>query len=322
MAKKVMIIGKREPNDYMGAKTQHIFNALTAHGVNTIVHDVNSGGDPPPGVNACIYLGWILLLNEGWARFLKTIHTRKYLYTDNFWWYDECRMKFMRAPGFDLEEMFDSVAFATTENSRWWPKGKFDFWGVCIDEDLAMPRQPQNYIWVDEIWPENWSSGIYTARHVLDIAIPEVKKRFGVGIMSQKTEAPWVDEKVADLIDNGEMLSVVAGAKAFITTHEEALGLMQFEALVCGVPVVTNPIFSKSEVFEAGDDAVFHWSWPKRKDATDADEIYADPAQAAEQMVEAIGHALMANRAEIRQTAVSIYGKKVWFGRTPFSDFA
>jgi glycosyltransferase involved in cell wall biosynthesis len=324
-AKRIMLIGKSSVKDYVGARTQYLFNALTEAGLNVIVYDIDSSEDIPPNISVSIFLQWLQLFDEGWARFLKTISGRKILYTENWWWYDEMRAKFLRDNNLDLEDIFNSVAFSTNENNRWWPRGRCDFWGVCVDEDMAFPKKTGDYIYVDEIWPKEWSEGIYTASEVLNQAIPIIKDKYGLKVISQASKngseagpisprAEWVDEWIEPYSDINDMLGVLGGAKAYFTSHEETLGLIQFEAMMCGVPIITSPTFSKNEVYEGGEGlAIFSWDWEKKKDDDGNEVVVKNVAKAAEEMIVAFENSLKeTNREEIRKQAVARFGKKAF----------
>lgn len=322
---KVLIIGKPYTTDYTGSKTLYIWNALSDHQIDVSLFDITSGNDTPPGCTHAIYVDWIHLIDEGWANLVKHLNVqRKILYTDNWHWYEQCRNDFMTELRFDLEQIFTTVALASSENVRWWPPVKFDHWGVVVDEDMATYRRTsEDYIYVDEVWPEQWSNGEFTAKHVFDIAIPQIKKEFGVSIVSQKTDAEWVDHLIEPNQELPFMLDALAKSKCFIVSHEEALGLMQFEAQVCGIPVVTNPSFSKKEVYETGEGCTFNWTWGKKEIESENEdgqkviehEVDTDPEKAAEKMVQAVKFALRADRTHIRQCAIERYGKKAWFER-------
>lgn len=85
---------------------------------------------------------------------------------------------------------------------------------------------------------------------------------------------------------------------------------------MCGVPIVTNPAFSKNEVYECGE-AVFSWEWEKKKDEEDNEKVVKNVSKAAEQMIAAFDKAMAeANREEIRRSAVARFGKKAFVERT------
>lgn len=324
MAARVLLLGKKDTRDYVGAKTHYLHNAITNAGVNVVVYDMDSSDDVPPNISTSIYLSWIHLIDEGWFDFLKTVSGKRVLYTDNWHWYDECRGKFLK-DDLDLESIFHSTAFATAENQRWWPRGRTDFWGVCIDEDVVTPRAEGDYIWVDEVWPEDWAKGIYTAKEVLDIVVPRIKEKYNLKVMSQKTDYPWVDELVPGDSDIQDMHNAISGAKVFLTSHQESLGLMQFEAAVAGVPVVTNSIFSQNELYQIGEgEGVFSWNWPIDKAVEEG--TYASPVKdveyGAKMMFEAFEKAIHGKRDAIRSKAIARYGKEAWINRTGLGQLA
>lgn len=332
--KRIMLVGKANVKDYVGARTQYVFNALTEAGLNVLVYDMDSSEDVPPNISASIYLNWLQLFDEGWVRFMKSVSGRKILYTENWWWYDEKRAEFLREKQIDLEEVFNSVAFSTNENNLWWPRSRFDFWGVCVDEDMAFPRRVGDYIYVDEIWPKEWADGIYTAREVLDRVIPKIKSKYGLTVVSQtrnntnnknpvSPRAEWVDEWIEPYTSLNDVLGTISGAKVFFTSHEETLGLMQFEALMCGVPVVTCRTFSKNEVYEAGEgQGVFSWEWKSEKEELSGEErIVKDVEAAAEKMTEAFEKAIEADRDAIRKKAIPRFGKRAFVERTGLVEF-
>jgi glycosyltransferase involved in cell wall biosynthesis len=312
---KTLLIGKKECVDYAGAKTIYLYNALTGAGKDVEVYDVSTSTDVPRGVGASIYLPWTESIDQNWHRFLKTMPGRRILYTDNWHWYDHVSGKMVDDHDLRLDELFHVVGLATTENIRWWPKSKFEWWGVVVDEDMALPRADQGYVWVDEMWPSSWCPGRYSANEVLDIAMPLIKERFGVSVLSQacsdeKSPSPeWVDEWVPRNSQLETMLAAIAGSRAFLTSHHECLGLMQFEAMVSGVPVVTNPKFSKQEVFAAGESAQA-WCWDDRPD-----EEPPDVSAAVGQMVEAFDRACALDRSSVRETAIGRFGKKAFLDR-------
>jgi glycosyltransferase involved in cell wall biosynthesis len=329
-----MLIGKSNVKDYVGARTQYLFNALTEAGLNVIVYDIDSSADVPANLGASIFLNWIQDFDDGWNKFLKSISGRKILYTENWHWYDDLRAKFLRGENTDIEGAFNSVAFSTNENSRWWPRGRCDFWGVCVDENMAFPKKADDYIYVDEVWPREWSDGIYTAAEVLDQAIPIIKDKYGLKAISQASKdgsekgpvsprSEWVDEWIDPCSDLDDMLGLLGGSRAYITSHEESLGLMQFEAMMCGVPVVTNRVFSKNEVYEGGEGlSVFSWEWDKKKNGDDNEEIVKNIDEASKKLIAAFERSQKAevDRDVIRKQAIGRFGKKAFVSRTNLTN--
>lgn len=313
---KILLIGKKTPRDYAGSKTLYAFNALTEAGLNAEVYDIHGSTDIPQGVNASIFLPWVESIDPTWAKFMKIIPGRRILYTDNWYWYDTVCGKKLAEQDIDMDSLFHVVGFASHENARWWPKSKFQWWGALVDEDLALPRKDEGYIWVDELWPKKWADGIYSSCDVLDIAIPKIKQRFGLSVLSQTPkddDAPkpsWIDQCVPQNQEVEQMLSHLAGARAFFTAHNECLGLMQFEAMTCGVPVVTNPTMSMQETFMVPD-AAHQWTW--NKDDKEQDVINVEVA--AERMIAAFEAAMKQDRTKIRTEAVARYGKKAFVER-------
>lgn len=332
--KRIMLVGKSHVKDYVGARTQYIFNALTEAGLNVLVYDIDSSEDIPPNISATIFLNWIQIFDEGWARFMKPVSGKKILYTENWWWYDEKRAEFLRNNNIDLEEIFHTVAFSTNENNRWWPRGRCDFWGVCIDEDMAFPKNPCDYVYVDEIWPKEWSSDIYTASEVLDKAMPILKSKHDFKVISQASKTgsdkepasprpEWVDEWIEPYSELNDVLGIIGGAKAFFTSHEETLGLMQFEALMCGVPVITSRTFSKNEVYEAGEgQGVFSWEWNKETNDEGDEVVVKNVDDAVRKIIKAFEDAMEnGDREKIRKKAVERFGKKAFVARTNLINF-
>lgn len=333
MAKsRILLIGKSECNDYVGAKTLYLHNALTSAGLPVSIYDLSGNVDPPADSTHVIFLPWVQKFDSGWLQFMRAHGRRRILYADNFWWYDECRRKLLDSEKVDMDAAFNMIALATSENVRWWPKDKFELWGACVDEDLAIQRTPENYVYIDEIWPEAWSSGLWSGRKIIDLAVPKIKERFGVEVMTQKScqwtpgkpKPEWVDHWITPgqvdhwidpLIDLENMLAVIAKAKAFVTIHEESLGLMQLEALTCGVPVVTTPLWTKAEVMKAGPECVFSWQWPSQQ-VEGEEELVEDPEKAADEVVEAVGKAFEAKREDVREVAVALYGKAAFLDRS------
>lgn len=308
-----MLLGHKEAKDYAGAKTLYVFNALQQAGVDCEVYDIGSDTDTPTGCTHSVWLPWINQLDKGWVDFVASLGTKNIIYMENYHWWGDRRKFFLQEKELDLEYWFQ-VALASNEDIRWWPAGRCMYWGAVVDEDVALPRPPEDYLYVDEIWPKEWADGPYSAAAVLDIAIPRIKEQTGLMVVSQKTEAPWVDKRVPERCDVEEMLGVLGGARVYLTTHEEALGLMQIEALMCGVPVVSNPNFSKNEVRKMDMDGVWWWNWDTFEPE---DEFDLDPEKTANYMCEAVMTALeKANREEIRAAAIGHYGKAAFVKRT------
>lgn len=321
---KYLLIGKNEVTDYAGSRTLYMYNALSACGVQAEIYDIHSGRDVPGGCTHVVWLPWMQTFDAAWSSFIGAIGGMPIAYADNYHWLQDCRQQILKKERVDIERSFTLMALASSEGIRWWPRGKYVHWGAVVDEELAKPRAAEDYLYVDEVWPAEWSSGIYSAAKILDIAIPRVKERIpGLLVVSQRTQAPWVDQLVGEKLEVEEMLQTLAGARAFVTTHEEAMGWMQIEALMCGVPVITNAqpeddkhktsIFTKHEVMKAGDECIWTWSWPTTEPEQPSDPRLPvdDPEQAADSMVEAICAAIeRADRTSIRQRALSLYGRE------------
>lgn len=321
---RVLLIGKSACKDYVGSKTLYLHNALTQAGAQVFVYDLSGHMDPPPDATHVVFLPWVQTFDSGWLQFMRAHGRKRILYTDNFYWYDECRQKLLSSEKVDMDAVFNTIALATSENVRWWPKDRFELWGTCVDEDIAIARTPENYIYVDEVWPEAWSSGVWTGKSILDIAIPQIKDKYGLEIVSQKShsrienriESSWVDHWIEPEIDLENMLSVLGRAKAYVTAHEESLGLMQIEAMMCATPVITTPLWSKAEILKAGPECVFQWQWPTSKKPDGSEEIVEDAQQTAQGFMDALSQALGADRAYVREVAVSIYGKQAFLNRS------
>ena len=324
-----MLIGvQTEVRDYIGSKTLYMHNALTAAGISTVIYDKDSTLDPPPGVTHSIFLPWIQYFDSDWADFFKSFRARQILYTDNYNWFTQCNKNLLQAKKVDMEEAFNVIAFASSEGMRWWPKGRFSYWGGLVDEDVAVAKPPEDYIYIDQIWPNEWAKGQWNADKVIELAAKEIKARTGLALVTQQADAKksefskvnteWADQFVDDRVDIEHMLSVIAGARAFVTSHEEALGMMQLEALTCGVPVVTNANFSKLEITNKVTDGIFTWDWPKKADVENStSEEPINYEECAESLVSAITNALdNSDRQAIRDQAIVAFGKEAFIERT------
>lgn len=310
---RIVLIGKHECRDYCGARTLYVYNALKSIGIQCSIYPIDIKSDSAYFDSThVIFLPWVQDFDKGWSEFLKVYNGRKILYTENSYWYDECRQKLIQNENVNMDDVFTTIAYSTSENIRWWPKQNSEYWGSLVDEDLALPKCPENYIYVDQIWPEEWSSGVFNANKLFNMVLPEVKRKFNIEIASQKSEESWVDYKIDENIDIEKMLSTIAKSKVYLTSHEESLGLMQIESLVCGVPVLTNPMFSKEEIFKAGDNSVVKWNWHLNKDQ----EI--DFEETAKEFYSSFEKALDFNRLDIRKNSVELYGKQSFLKKSGF----
>ena len=143
--------------------------------------------------------------------------------------------------------------------------------------------------------------------------MPEVKRKFNVEIVSQKSKnIEWVDHEIEENIDVEKVLATLGKSTMYVTSHEESLGLMQIESMVCGVPVLTNPIFSKEEIMKVDGTSVSKWHWHMNKD----EEI--DYEATAKEFYDSFEKTFDLNRKNIRENAVENYGKASFLKKSGF----
>lgn len=261
----VVLVGtKKKTIDYVGSRTYYLENIFKKYrpDLEIGVYEIDETDDSKRiNIENCkniIFLPWSETINLGWCDFLLSSGGRKILYTENYYWYQQQKDKILEQ-GFNLENLFNIIAFSSREFSGWWNSRQYKFWGAGffneLFENLSVHKKKENekIIFIDNIWTLDSCREPYNALRILNECIPKIKKNHPeVRIIVQNFEAPWVDENLEKDLDLSQMIDYYSKSDVFIVSHIENCGLPQFEAQLCGTKIVTTKEFSNNTALLAG----------------------------------------------------------------------
>ena len=321
---KVLLIGRhRDANDYVGARTKYLFKTLTQNGIDTLIWDWKvKSREVTVDVNTLVWLPWIAELNCGWLRLLNCFHGKRYLWTEQFNWSEQCR-SLIAGTGdceFTIGNTFNRVCYSSMEDIELWGvQAGQAYWPPLVHEDVV----PSNVsvgdsILIDSYWPYKWSDGEFNARDAIDDAL--ARKPTCIEDLRLLTQPDpvgaypvWTSEQVPANLQGTKFLEVIARSCVFVTTHHELLGLQQFEALACGVPVVVAREHAPMELSK-DIHGVFLWSNSNEYGAK------LDPVDAGVNFLEALEKAIEMGRNQkqrniIRESAITHWGSTSWWSK-------
>lgn len=254
----VIIVGSSKRIDYVGARTfylQEIFKKYAPQ-LNIGLYDITSDIRPDTSVGCknIIFLPWSESIDLGWCNFLLNSTGRKILYTENYYWYQHQKNRILQL-GFNLENLFDIISFATREYSGWWNNRQYSYWGVGITNSIFSDleiKSNNNIIYIDTPWNLNDCIEPYNALRILNQEIPKLKDKYGFKIKCQNFDADWVDINLDKDLDLLEMINHYNTSDLFIVSHSETCGLPQIEAQLCGTKVLTTKLFSNNSALLGG----------------------------------------------------------------------
>ncbi len=276
----IILIGTEVENvDFSGSRTFHLKNIINKYlpNIKTGVYDILKKDEDRIKLNAnnFIFLPWVESIDLNWSDFFMNIEGlgKKVLYTDDFYWYQSHKEKLL-ADGFNLENLFDIIAFSSRENSGWWNSRTYRYWGPAIYNDfyktldfekiLKDKNKDEKIIFVDSPWDLETSQEPYNAIRVLDECIPKLKTKYpNVKIISQDCDKKWVDENLSKRLDFNEMVKYYIKSDIYIISHKETSGLGQFDNKLCGTKIVTTKEFSNHSSLLPGEYTHELWSFDK-----------------------------------------------------------
>jgi len=273
----IILIGTEiEHVNYLGSRTFHLKNILQKYlpEIKIGLYDVLAEDDDRIKLKAnnYIFLPWIESIDLNWSNFFITMEGlgKKILYTDDFYWYQEQKERLL-SDGFNLENLFDTVALSSREHSGWWNSRTYRYWGagiynefyekIDIKKILEEKDKDKKILFIDSPWSLEMSQEPYNAMRVFDECIPKLKDKYSnLKIVSQNCDKKWVDENLPERLDFNEMLKHYQAADVYVVSHKETAGLGQFDSRLCGVKNVTTKEFSNHSSLLAGEYTHELWS--------------------------------------------------------------
>lgn len=267
----IIIIGTEcQKYHYVGSRTfyiKRILNKYLPH-LNIAIYDMCADDEDRVELSAnnFIFLPWIESIDANWCSCFISLENvgKKFLYTDNFYWYEEQKKRLLQE-GFNLENLFSIIAFSSRESNSWWNKRAYRYWGIGIDneyfENLEITKNKKVKIFVDDYWDLDICPEPYNAINTLDNCFPKIKEKYGdkIEIISQIQDRDWVDSKIDKEIDLESIIHHYNDCNAYVVSHNENCGMAQFESLLCGTKIVTNKNFSNQSSLLAGNHSHELW---------------------------------------------------------------
>jgi hypothetical protein len=266
----VILIGSlREKENYLGVRTYYLFELLKKHlpDLKVGIYDVLAPDSERIELKAdnFVFLPWVSTIDLKWCSFLLTLEelSNKILYTDDYYWYTACKNKLLKE-GFNLENLFNIVAFSNRESASWWNDKQYACWGLSGPSESFSVQEKNNSLYVDKLVPIDVQAEPYNARRVILESIPELKRLHpDLKIVSQNQDS-WVDVKLPASMPLEEILKYYGEAQAYVVTQHESCGLAQFDSRMMGTKIVTNKLFSKSSMLLPGGYTFEQWSFEEK----------------------------------------------------------
>ena len=192
---------------------------------------------------------------------------KKILYTDLYYFYNDKQTKLLQL-GFNLENLFHIIAFASREYTGWWNDRAYRYWGPCFFNDkfknMVPEKTEEKYIFIDTIWDFDISLEPYNAKRIINECIPKIKENHPeIKIISQNNSENWVDINLEKSLPLDEMIKTYNKCVAYVVTHNECSGLAQFESLLCGTKIVSTRTFSNHAALLSGNYTHELWEFEK-----------------------------------------------------------
>ena len=190
MAKKqvkydVILIGSQKENSYLGSKTFYLEEMFKKYApeINVGLYDIIAPDEERIETIAknFIFIPWVDSLDLNWCAFFLNLESpsKKILYTDNYYWFQEQKDRILKL-GFNLESLFNYVAFSSREHGGWWDSSVYRYFGLPIYTDYFKERQipsiEEKIIYLDYPWDLSMSSEPYNAIRIIKECFPKIKK--------------------------------------------------------------------------------------------------------------------------------------------------
>lgn len=304
----VILIGSQREGSYLGSKTFYLEEMFKkyAPNLNVGLYD-NLAPDEERIENIAknfIFIPWVDSLDLNWCAFFLNLPSpsKKILYTDSYYWYQEQKNRIIKL-GFNLESLFNYIAFSSRENAGWWDSNIYKYFGLPIFTDFFEKReisQPkEKIIYLDTPWDLSVSEEPYNAIRIIKECFPKIKKKYpDVKIISQKCDFSWVDENLPEQLPLNKIIDYYEKSQIYVLSHSETCGYAQVEANLCGTKVVTTRDFSNQSALLAGEKAFSFWSFE----------------EGIESFMNAIDEAMKDyNKIDIKNLALSAHNDKLVF---------
>ncbi len=267
----VILIGSKRENNYLGSKTFYLEEMFKKYApeINVGLYDNLAPDEERIETIAknIIFVPWVDSLDLNWCSFFLNLHSpcKKILYTDNYYWYKEQQERIIKL-GFNLESLFNYIAFSSRENEGWWDSNTYKYFGLPIFTDFFTKKEvcknKEKIIYLDTPWDMSISSEPYNAFRVIKECFPKIKSKYpDVKIVSQKCDFSWVDKNLPDNLSLNEITDYYNQSQVYVVSHNETCGYAQVEANLCGTKVITTKTFSNQSTLLAGEKAFSFWSF-------------------------------------------------------------